>query len=409
MRRLVPILLALCLLCACAERVYPTDDAYHAASDCQWALAASSAVTRFAQAGDVLYSLIGNHLYATSTETWVTVAVCARPDCDHDRDDPMKEASDCDAFFPNPTGVFAADGAVWVLHDASHYTNKTHTIVYERALTRLDPEKGTRRRVLSYPRSVEFAACIHRGQFYCARAAFDENGGGSVGIYRYSLANPSREPDLLLQLEPRPGGGGGQVSSTVAALFAWGNHLYVAAADEGYHRTWSGIDLRSGEVQCLPAPAGAEAADSLLILNGGLLVAGRAAGAYDSGLAQRLDPAGKPVSAAEPFPYVDAIADDAHLYARAAQALPDGVVPDLTLYILNGSLAAEDTLAAPAARDGRAPVFFDPIPLEGDWVLLETMYDDGTFVLSRFPKAQIGSGGIESVPFLTHRHGGIQE
>ena len=50
------------------------------------------------------------------------------------------------------------------------------------------------------------------------------------------------------------------------------------------------------------------------------------------------------------------------------------------------------------APEGMEPRAFDPVLPEGDWVLLETMYPDGLFVLSRFPKAQIGSGGIEPVP-----------
>ena len=420
MKRLLCGLLAcILLLPGCTAGIkYPTDDAYHPETDCQWALVSSAAVTRIAEGDGVLYSLVGCHLYATSTETWVTVPVCSRPDCDHDRDDPMPSASDCEAFFPYPIGVFTADGNVYVLHDSTHYENGTG-YVRELSLTQVYPEQGRQKRLLSYPNNIEFAACIHRGKFYCARVAFSEDGTGKVGIYRYDLAHPSKDPVLLYGMEARPRGGSGQVGNTVSKLFAWGHHLYFASANEEHRLTWHETDLLTGETSELPAPEYAMDAEQLLILNGELLLSGPDAedweavllgmAAYIRRYLQRTAPDGTNGSPSEDFPYVNLTTDGTYLYGQRSEINENSAPTDLTLYIFDASLSPVGSVPAPAAQDGSELVFFDVLPTDGNWIVTEAFYKGGLFVLSRFPKSQIGTGQITPEPFLTHLRGQVQE
>lgn len=166
-----------------------------------------------------------------------TFPLCARPECTH-------TAPDCQAAFSDVTGLWAADGALYVF--AADGAGRT--------LWRVSPDGSRRKSVLTLPGGAAYLRpMLHRGVFYALRVRYGADSSEERALLAWPLAAP-REKTLY-------------VSRSVAGIpgitqfLAWEDSLYLldyaAGSQDPDAAPRTLYRIRDGEEPtALPVPAG---------------------------------------------------------------------------------------------------------------------------------------------------------
>ena len=160
-------LLAVSLLAGCAAKSkYPTDNAYHAETDCQFSWYSNMGTRIFAETPEGYYALLHQCvLHYIDKKTMEPIPVCAKPNCLHND-------QSCDAYFNGiDCSVDFVDGKLYVTAQGKPgIDDPGRTLLMEVA-----PDGSQRKTLISYPASpLDYKRrVIHRGYFYRATADYD--------------------------------------------------------------------------------------------------------------------------------------------------------------------------------------------------------------------------------------------
>ena len=393
------ILLISLLLAGCSSfNSYPTDDEYHFETDSQYTFCNQGKERKFAQSEDGYYfalTLQGNHfLFFTDKETMETVPVCNKPNCLHYAEASSEKRSLCNAYFNGiyyMTSVFYNNGKLYV---PSRDGQSQTTILYEFSLD------GSARKELFHIDSNGLYGTdllFHRGYCYAMVNYYDEKQNPYVKLLRYSLDNPGREPEILLEQGEEKG------SYERALLFsdlsAYGNHLYFSGNENGV-RQFFAMDLRDKTPQPERLFTAVDA-DTAHLRNHMTIFGGRLLAAFnndDYRMEQDLSLEEMPAvmyrsaldgSSAQPWmdvTYSPFAADDRYLYRWSFEPIArESGEMYIRIYDADGKLLVEEN-------------FYDELPLMQD---LYVASDEKVFIVNRsndtvwyFSKSEIETGTI---------------
>ena len=388
------------VLAGCRERrEYPTDNAYHAGTDCQYYLSAAAKSGYVAQGSDAYYMLVDNYLLAIDMDNMNAVPLCSKPNCLHNNEEDEDKKRNCDAYFMGgpASQVFCFDENLYVCCKSIGTKDKWELI-------RIKPDGTERKTIFTFIASTFRTACIHRGVFYYSAEGLSENLENSAAIYALPLANPNHGPDVLYTCDKKEISG-----NAISNLAAFGKRLYFRENGSDGLAMLKIIDLNTGEISCPDIPGEINLIDRPLFVNGSLVLNCFAAPEgypyVNEDKVQvwmyQFDLDGKKRKLLTEVPHVIASCDDNYLYHLRLYS----DIPDDYLHICTFDLEELDTIPLSAVEiDGRKLKLEHLYPLFGDKVILEVLLTGGWEVFW-FSKSEIGSGHIQLHEILHYTSG----
>jgi hypothetical protein len=394
------LIIALALLCSCSTQksAYPTDNTFHAGTDYQYNMFASTNVYCMADAGEGFYFWVPMCLLYIDKATLAPIPVCNKPNCQHYNEADSERFALCNAFIPpttNKISLFWNDNNLYAIQ-RSELSGKRQEII------RISADGSRREKLHSLGKvAVISGVVVHRGYMYIALTSYDENTSVSCGLWAYSLTNPNEKPRLLLELEGRGN------HSVVGNMTAYGNQLYfyIIKNDQFDDTVFVSYDILTDELhEIMTTDDGYKTSLVTFVKDKMVLVRVNTTTEtlgtpvpYEQQLWLCDLDGGNPRMLSTDYGII--ATDGEYIYRGADYWIPNN--PDHYLHIYDADYNELDKIDLNELPGVTDPRMFAYYPTMGDRVLfMENGLRSGRSYMFWFDKSQIGSGAIEVHPVM---------
>ena len=172
-----------------------------------------------------LYYLAGGYLYKYDPKTGENAPLCNKTNCLHDKETDETRFKSCNAFFPI-VDDFAKSTSVVSYENGYIYIAGTvdWAYSYNTFITRIKTD-GSQRQDIHEFNGQYYNSIMHRGYYYYADKAYDEDGNYSFSVKSYPLDGHGKEKTIFVP-------SGEMLTYEIDDFMAYGKYLYFCQTDK---------------------------------------------------------------------------------------------------------------------------------------------------------------------------------
>ena len=200
-----------------------------------------------------LYYLAGGYLYKYDPKTGENAPLCNKTNCLHDKETDETRFESCNAFYPFVTNsskqefvISYENGYIYIAGYMEWATSQNTTI------TRIKTD-GSQRQDIHEFTGQYYNSIMHRGYYYYADKAYDEDGNYSFSVKSYPLDGHGKEKTIFVP-------SGEMLTYEIDSFMAYGKYLYfcVSQTDKETKSTskyrYYCLDTRTGKTAEIKVP-----------------------------------------------------------------------------------------------------------------------------------------------------------
>ena len=170
-----------------------------------------------------LYYLAGGYLYKYDPKTGENAPLCNKTNCLHDKETDETRFKSCNAFFPI-VDDFAKSTSVVSYENGYIYIAGTvdWAYSYNTFITRIKTD-GSQRQDIHEFNGQYYNSIMHRGYYYYADKAYDEDGNYSFSVKSYPLDGHGKEKTIFVP-------SGEMLTYEIDDFMAYGKYLYFCVS-----------------------------------------------------------------------------------------------------------------------------------------------------------------------------------
>ena len=193
------------------------------------------------------YFYVPTCMFYMDKSTMEPIPLCGKPNCLH-WDEPTQAGFEaCQAYFNTVRKplMYWYEGNLYLLAQTQVLTPSRHN---EWELLRVSPDGSRRQSLFTLGENAKpEKGLLHRGVFYLMMTSYTETGEQRTGLWAWSVTDPGKKPECLLEIERSDRYGIAQYPT------AWGDCLYfVRAVSEDGQRELCIYNTVTGDLTTLP-------------------------------------------------------------------------------------------------------------------------------------------------------------